>query len=454
MDLRRIRRGLCEFLAGLEPDVWCEARGFVERLRSVAPDLILDPATREPDRRSNDLLHRWDCACTSARKGPKPPRPDVTYDDIYANFREQDPKDRWTGPARQLTTRMPDGFHRVEGRFVEFFLREIPYLMGFVDLAWRRVQDRHGLNVVPPFERLRAFRLTRRLAAVWRSDPELDRVTTRVLPNLEIVVDAPSYPERVLEAIAPYTERVREDGPVHQLRLERRKVVAAVAADRAHRDVAEVLAGLVEAALPENIATELASWCGHAEKVTLYEGLGLVEIADPAARPAVRAALGQLVADDRPAGFLIVREPKRAFALLEEKELVPLHVGHREAGFTAHRGGAFAASGPDAAAESGARAGAGTDAGACPRAGALAAPSAAPAAAPPRRVRIAAEDLVGYRSDDAAFLQAVRDALVAEAGGEACRLLEGDGLLVVAARALPKVRAVLRRLADRFQVEA
>jgi hypothetical protein len=63
-------------------------------------------------------------------------------------------------------------------------------------------------------------------------------------------------------------------------------------------------------------------------------------------------------------------------------------------------------------------------------------------------VRLEAEDLVGYRASDAGLLTALEEALRGEA--RTC-VLAGD-LLVVSAAALPRLRAALKKLKDRFAV--
>ncbi|MBI3268478.1 MAG: hypothetical protein HYZ53_05605 [Planctomycetes bacterium] len=453
MKLPLIRHGLLNVLARLLPGVWYDLRGFVEWLSAEAPGLILDPDTRSPDPASEKRLRDWKFACERIRKGPKPPRPPVNFEDLYENFREPPAKDGWSHDAKyQLTTRSPDVFHRVEGRYVEFFLREIPYLLGFVDLAYRGARDRHGLDVAPPLERLRAFRLTQRFFLVLRKDPALDRVLARVLPNHEVLLEAPSYPDRELAKLAPFVASVKEEWPMHHLRLDRQKVVEAVAADPAHRGVAEVLEELTGAALPANVAAELAEWCGHGEKATLYEAAGLLQVRDAGERDAVRAALGDLVLDDRAAGYLIVRNPTKAFARLEEGGWVPQRVSHGESAFTARGLGSDLLAGEGAGPPGGRVGAAGGGSGMGSEGDAPTPGEPAPTQLPPRRVvRFATEDMVAYRCEDAEFLAALRDALVEV--GEACRLLDGEKELLVRAAALPRVRAALRRVGDRFEIE-
>lgn len=423
MKLPGIRRGLLEFLLELEPNVWYESPGVVELLRARAPSLILDPSSREPDDRSTRRLRDWEWS--GKKTGAK--RPEATLEDIYTNFREfKSDEDRWKSRGEgQITSKTPDAFHRVEGRYLEFFLREIPYLCGFVELAYRKPSDRHGRDVVPPFERLYAFRLTPRFFQILRGNAEFDKVKVTVLPNFEVLVEAASYPEVTLETLGAFATPIREEGPVHLLRLEKKNVVEAAAEKRGGRPVAEVLEELASSPLPQNVAVELASWAGHGEKVVFYEGAALLEIQGSAeARREILSALGgDLVQDDRLEGFAIVRDPARAFQRLEERLHVPVRVEHRENAFAA-----------------------------CPGRLGTAVPGerAARRAAPPAvKARLESEDLVGCRSACAPLLAALQEALRGEAG--TC-VRVGDDLLVLSAAALPGLRAALRRLSERFEV--
>jgi hypothetical protein len=99
MELAPIRRGLIGILGGLDAEVWYGMRDFVDLVRERAP-----------------------------------PKPKVTLEDIYVNFREASPKTPYDA-RDQLTSRTSDAFHRVEGRYIAWFLEEAPYLAGFVDLG-------------------------------------------------------------------------------------------------------------------------------------------------------------------------------------------------------------------------------------------------------------------------------------------------------------------------------
>jgi hypothetical protein len=315
----------------------------------------------------------------------------------------------------------------VEGRYLEFFLAEVPYICRFVELAYRPPGDRHGLDVSPGFERLRAFRLTPRFFQMMRQDAELDRVKVTVLPTFEVLVEAPSYPEVTLEALSPYTKLIKEDGPVHRLRLEQRQVVEVAAQNPRASSLSELLKRLSGSPLPENVATEIAGWSGRGEKVVLYEDFGLLELGvDSKARGVVLGDLGKLLADKRLDGFALVRDPERAFARLEERHHVPIRIKHSASALASCAGRLGAAS-------------------------ARAQPQKVERRPQARatRVSLEAEDLVGYHASDASLLPVLHELLQAEA--KTC-IVAGDNLLVISAKDLPRLRAALRKVSDRFEV--
>jgi len=431
MNLPKIRQGLLKFLTSLEVDVWYEFCETVERLKAHCPTLILDPSARRPNDESQTRLRDWESERRyNKKKKPADSKPLPILEDIYKDFREFDARrNRWDrGSKRQITSKTPDAFERVEGRYLEFFMREIPYLCGFVDLAYRKSTDRRGLEVSPPFERLSAFRLTSRLFQIMGKDTGFNAVKVTVLPNLEVFVEAPSFPDVILQMLAPYTTPIHEEGPIHRLRLEKKKVVEAAAQDRSAHPPVQLLEGLTGAPLPQSVAVQLVSWFERGDKVVFYEDFGLLEFTGCAeAQKKALSELGTLVEDDRLDGFAIARDPDRAFRRLEERLHVPLRVKHREKAFSSCPGRLKATT----------------------KKGRPSPTSRKDPAPQAMQVHLESEDLVGYRTSSASLLTALQDAICGEA--RTCALV-GNDLLVISASALPKLRAVLRHLSERFAV--
>jgi hypothetical protein len=429
MKLPSIRRSLLKILASLSPNVWYDTHSFVELLRSEHPHLIMDPAAREPDSDYKDHLRNWEyeVRISKRNKGTAPPRPEVVLESIYANFCEFDRKEYHeysTRKAKKYTPGNPDSFHRVEGRYVEWFLSETAYVAGFIALAFRNDEDGHGTKTVPEYGRLLAFKLTPWLFAVMKEDQQIERVNATVLPNYEIVVDALSYPESTLADLERYTVLISEDGPVHKLRLDRKKVVEAAALGAI--PATEALLRITGKPVPENVAAELESWRGHGKKLIFFENeVSLLELHSDAGQQVIDE-LQEYLVDRGDGGFAFIRNSGKAFTLLEEKLHVPMRVEHPETRFA--EAGVFANSEPDAVST-----------------------GAASPKKPVEKARLQSEDLVGCRSPHRPLLEALYEELREKA--EICLLPEAGDLLVISAAALPKLRAVLRGLSDRYEVE-
>lgn len=405
LDLPAVRRRLLALLAKLPAGEWLRMEELIAHVKATARDAILPPAIKKPG--PKDPIRR-------AAKG------EAADDDLYENFRE-DPDERWKQGPRALTEQTPDVFERVEGRYLQYFLQEIPYLCGFVELALVKLPA-NAPPGKPPRERVRAFKLTPGLAQVVRADPALDQVSVTVREDFEVVVEAPSWPDQELDQLRPFCVTLAEEPPTHRLRIDQKRAVAWAATRPEAHPIAPILFALTRGSLPESVAAAVDAWSGHAHKLTVLEDVTLIELLGPEA-DAVRAELGALALPDAPPGFAVTRDPKRAVAVLEEKLRVPVVVTHEATGFSA---------GP----------------------GKLCAPKRAlraPAAPAKRRASFAVEDLVGCRSDDAKLLKALHEALT-EAKIDA-RMITGEGLLLVRAAELPQVRAALRRLGDRFEVD-
>ncbi len=410
MPLGTIRRTLLGLLADQPHGVWIPVSVFVDLVRTSARDLILPPSLKKKPLSDYDR--------DRVRRGGKVSE---EVEGRYSNFRER-VKDQWGREGTQLTESTPNVFDRVEGRYLQYFLQEIPFLSGFVDLA---MAPESRETIWPPRESVRAFRTTSRLRQVVHGDPSLGRVSVTVLPTLEVLVEAPSWPERELEALRPFCEEVEEDGPIHRLRIDRKKTVAHAAANPKGASPREVLSRLSSRPLPSNVEVELDAAVGHSRKLTLYEDVALVEIRLPEDRDAVTAELGKFSFDASPRGFVLSRNPRKTLDVLEQCLRIPTSVKHLEKRFAACDG-PLGASTPKSPA------------------------GPAPAPRPRRKVKLSMTDVVAYRSGDAELLAELQNGLAR--AGKPGRLFPEEGLLLVAAADLPRLRALLTRLASRFDI--
>ena len=283
----QVRRHLLRTLAQCPPGPWFSVAGLVGYLKREDPFFLI-PKSPLPERRA-----------AAARR--------------YGNFVEGK-RGEW-GRGSAIPDFDPLGFEKVEGRYVERFLEGIPLTMGYVEVAYGEADD---ATVTPSRGRLKAFRVTPRLAAAVRGTIPEPEVT--VLPNFELHVASEFHPAGVLERLLRVAE-VTTVGNHTVLRLNPGKVAAAAAAAEA-LDAVGMLRGLALRGIPANVERELQGWIGRADVFTVYTGFGILEADSehPAAQPFVVEPVGP--------GLALVRTPAKLFGRLETAELAPRLVSH------------------------------------------------------------------------------------------------------------------------------
>jgi hypothetical protein len=236
----------------------------------------------------------------------------------YGNFHES--KEAW-GHEIDIHEGDPDGFERVEGRYVERFLEGIPLLLRYVDVAYAPKPPR---TVFPSLGCLKAFRVSDRLRRALEGRIAEPRVT--VTPNFDVHVIAETYPAGILAQLAPLCEMVSH-GTSTVLKLTKQKVAAARAVSP-DLDAAGLLRALGGGELPANIVHELSAWSEHGEKFTLYVNCSVLETDQdlPAADP--------FTVERVAAGIRLVRSPDKLFDELERRELMPVRIKHGDQAFT------------------------------------------------------------------------------------------------------------------------
>ena len=230
----------------------------------------------------------------------------------YGNFHES--KDRW-GHEIHIREGDEDAFERVEGRYIERFLEGIPFVLGYVDVAYT---TKYQKTVYPSFGCLKAFRVSQRLRRALEGQISEPRVI--VTPSFDVHVHAETYPAGVLSELVPLCEMVSEDTSI-VLKLNKQKVAAARAADP-ELDAADLLQTLSGGELPANVTRELSAWSEHGEKFVLFADCSLLE-ADPDLPAADPFTIEHLAP-----GIRIVHSPEKLFDELERRELMPLRVKH------------------------------------------------------------------------------------------------------------------------------
>jgi hypothetical protein len=238
----------------------------------------------------------------------------------YGNFYEYT-KEVYSHDRTPIADNDPDGFRRVEGRFVERFLEGIPLTLGYTDVAYSP-QPYEGR--MPEMGTLQTFRLNGRFHQVMQATAITPNVT--VLPTFEIHVESPVYPAGLIQQLRLFTTLVTTDR-VSIFKLEKNRVKSALAADD-NLDIIAFLQRLSPTPLPRNVVTEVEEWAGQANVFTLYTDFSLLE-GDPRL-PEVESFVVEQISPT----ICLIRQPNDAFHALEQAERVPLSIRHDDNRFT------------------------------------------------------------------------------------------------------------------------
>lgn len=316
----KARRYLLDLLKECNSGVWYSTASFIRNIKEEHPFFLIPKDIK--------VKERW------WNKGR------------YGNFRES--KERW-GPGEPVNEDDPDAFERVEGRYIERFLENIPLIMRYVDVAYDKAYERrkkyqsryerHGgilvLNkdkkqINPSLNQLKAFRINERFLRVMKKQIQKPKVT--VLPTFEIHVESDIYPANVMAQLTRFADVITDDVTI-TLKLNKNKVAAQLIEDE-ELNVISVLEELAGKKLPQNIETDLNEWTLHAEMFTVFDGFGLLECAESLKLPAGFTV--ESIAPD----ITIVRQPSKLYSWLEDSELVPLLLNHPDSSFLMPKKGA------------------------------------------------------------------------------------------------------------------
>jgi len=288
LNFATIRRFLLDLLQGCEPGTWYSTAELVAYLKANHPFFLI-PRQLEINKQSKTIEKR------------------------YGNFYENE----HLYNRNPIPDDAPDGFERVEGRYVERFLEGLPLTLGYVDVAYG---SRTESSATPSRGMLRAFRINERFLQAMRGDIPQPKVT--IQPNFEIYIESAFYPAYLVNRLAPLADVIREDTTTI-LKLHKQKVAAQLAAN-AGLDVIALLRNLSGQELPQNVSVELQEWAGHADVFTLYDGFGLVESVDEhaAADPVTIETIG--------GSIRLVRHPDTLFARLMDSGTIAMRIRHAD----------------------------------------------------------------------------------------------------------------------------
>ncbi len=289
-----IRKFLFERLKSLEPGVWYETASLVRFLEKEHPYFLIPKNPKFKYRLENERGR-------------------------YCNFREENEKG---ADFKQISDKDRDGFARVEGRYVERFLENIPLTLGYVDVAYG---ERDNPGERPSRGSLKAFRTTEALSLFMDGKIPEPRVT--VHPNHEIHVESQWYPAAAVGKLKAISDPVSA-GKIHILKLNKSKAIRYLA-ENDSVDPRKFLGRLSENQLPSNIVAELDEWAGHSETFVLYRGFGLLE--GSGISPLAKKYEVETLSPD----LRLVRSPDELFSELEADNQVPVLVAHGRNALTA-----------------------------------------------------------------------------------------------------------------------
>jgi hypothetical protein len=236
----------------------------------------------------------------------------------YGNFYEG--QDRYS-TDKPIPDDAPDAFERVEGRYIERFLENIPLTMRLVEVAY---DPKPYSGLLPSRGRLKAFRVNERFIRLMGDQEAAPKVT--VQPNFDVVVESDFYPARVIRQVAALGEQVSSPNSGHGayvgIFLLKKAAVAAAQVKNPDLDVVSLLKKLSGRDLPPNVQIELDEWAGHADQFTLYEGFALLETAD------VPLETEKFIAERIAPTLSLVRSSEKVFSTLETLGHVPLQIQH------------------------------------------------------------------------------------------------------------------------------
>jgi len=299
LKFSEIRQFLLDFLKTCPPNQWLSVESLVAYLKAEHPYFLI-PKTKPK-------VDKWGHAITR-----------------YDNFFES--KEQWSHNEKPIPDDDPDGFERVEGRYVERFLENIPLTMRFVDVAYQPAQYK---GLLPMIGTLKAFRVNERFLRLMSGAESQPRLT--VQPNFDVVIESDFYPAQVIQQVSALGEEVSSPNSGHSAYVGifqlKKTFVAAEQVRQPDLDVIALLEKLGGRSLPPNVKVELEEWVGHADQFTLYEGFALLESVDEI--PEADKFTVERIAPT----LRLVRADEKLFSTLETNAYAPLRIQHPTGGF-------------------------------------------------------------------------------------------------------------------------
>ena len=215
-----------------------------------------------------------------------------------------------------------DGFIKVEGKYIKRFLEYIPFLMGYVDLAYRfKSSNQSTAN----YDQLLAFKPTTKFLHYSNKSIKEGKIT--VQPNFEISIESEIFPAQIMSTLYSMGKVIKNDVTT-QIKIEKNMVLQKVAKDSSFNPI-EYLREISRAELPNNLQIELQEWIKQSDSFVLYENIHLFESSSEF------ASVKNITVDSINKNFNIIKNSNELYHLIEEDEEMPVKkVTHRDDKFS------------------------------------------------------------------------------------------------------------------------
>ncbi|MFT4973653.1 MAG: hypothetical protein ACI9JY_002863 [Saprospiraceae bacterium] len=305
LNFKKTRRILTDTLATLESNVWYQASDLIDLLKEKHPWFLIPEAVYIEE-----------------SGGWNKPKKKVKYDRYY-NFHEYKNGENSHSYRRRDGTKeyiLPEdllGFEKVEGRFIERFLEDYVFTLGYVELAYSKEKY---TGIMPEMGTLTAFRLSPLFTKMLQNE-DIDCYVS-VQPNFEINIISPVYPFAVLHQLSNFTKPIKEDKQF-VLKLDKQKVLEYLVAKPDFK-LTNLLKELSNTPLPQNVVMEIEEWTERTNVFTLYKNLGIYEglKKQPLADFFTEAAISRTIR--------LVRQPKSLLEKLHGNGVIALGGHHGE----------------------------------------------------------------------------------------------------------------------------
>lgn len=300
LDLAKSKDVLLEVLANLSPNTWYATADLIQLMKEKHPWFLI------PEKPYVMESGGW-----------RKPDKKVLYARYY-NFMEGERYGRLGD--NHIKNDDPKGFEKVEGRFIERFLENYLYVLGYVKIGMSKTPYK---GESPQMGTLAAFQLQPTFFQVLKNEPLTTKVS--VQPNFEIYIDAPVYPVATLNELDPLTKVLKEDQQII-LKLEKQYVLHHLVENPTF-DVAQFLTDLSDTPIPQNVLMEIREWTERTDVFTLYEDFGLYEGLKKQPLADIHTELNITPT------LRLVRRPVLLYEKLQKSEVIPMLVEHKDKGF-------------------------------------------------------------------------------------------------------------------------